>query len=255
MTGSPKRSALLSILIHGAAIALVVLATTGNSPLIEKALVVAHDAVFLPPRPGPGGGGGQGDKTPASRGILPPRSTHEFVAPIKRIVNPEPLLPVAPTILGPEDAAPPVINIALLGDPHGIPGPASGGPGSKGGIGGGTEGGIGDHKGPGYGGEDGFGATGSGHITGSVSAPVLLWKTEPAYSEEARKAKIQGTVVLYIEIDPRGQAQNIRVRQSIGFGLDERAIESVGHWRFRPAYRNGKPVPAAALVEVNFRLL
>jgi periplasmic protein TonB len=60
---------------------------------------------------------------------------------------------------------------------------------------------------------------------------------------------------LYIEIDARGQARNIRVRQSMGFGLDERSMEAVRHWRFRPAYRNGKPIPAAALVEVNFRLL
>jgi protein TonB len=84
---------------------------------------------------------------------------------------------------------------------------------------------------------------------------VLLAKTEPAYSEEARKGRVQGMVVLLVEIDTNGRPRDIRVRQPLGFGLEERAIEAVAHWRFRPAYRNGKPVPCTAEVEVNFRLL
>jgi TonB family protein len=90
---------------------------------------------------------------------------------------------------------------------------------------------------------------------GSVTEPVLLWKIEPEYTDEARRARVQGTVVLHIEVDTRGQAQNITVRQSLGLGLDERAIEAVRRWRFRPGYRNGKPWAASALVQVNFRLL
>jgi TonB family protein len=90
---------------------------------------------------------------------------------------------------------------------------------------------------------------------GSVTEPVLLWKIEPEYTDEARRARVQGTVVLHIEVDTRGQAQNITVRQSLGLGLDERAIEAVRRWRFRPGYRNGKPWATAALVQVNFRLL
>ena len=90
---------------------------------------------------------------------------------------------------------------------------------------------------------------------GAVTQPVLLWKIEPEYTDEARRAKIQGTVVLHIEVDTRGQAQNITVRQSLGLGLDERAIEAVRRWRFRPGYRNGEPWVTAAMVQVNFRLL
>ena len=84
---------------------------------------------------------------------------------------------------------------------------------------------------------------------------MLLAKTEPAYSEEARKGRVQGMVVLLVEIDTNGRPRDIRVRQPLGFGLEERAIEAVAHWRFRPAYRNGKPAPCMAEVQVNFRLL
>ena len=110
---------------------------------------------------------------------------------------------------------------------------------------------------PGYGpGPGGGGITGGGGgFVDDVTQPVLLWKIEPEYTDEARRAKIQGTVVLRIEVDTRGQAQNITVRQSLGLGLDERAIEAVRRWRFRPGHRNGKPWATPALVQVNFRLL
>lgn len=85
--------------------------------------------------------------------------------------------------------------------------------------------------------------------------PKLIYKIEPEFSEEARKAKFQGTVVLTIEVDPAGNASNFRIVSSPGLGLDRKAIEAVTQWRFRPAYRNGKPVISSARVEVNFRLL
>ena len=82
---------------------------------------------------------------------------------------------------------------------------------------------------------------GSASVRGVVTAPVLLWKNEPEYTEDARKAKLQGTVMLRIEIDARGQVRNFAVLHSLGLGLDERAVESVRRWRFRPGYANGKP--------------
>ena len=87
-------------------------------------------------------------------------------------------------------------------------------------------------------------------VGGSVTAPALPYKVEPEYSEEARKAKHQGIVVLYVEVDPSGRAQNLRVLQSLGLGLDEKAIEAVRKWKFRPGYKDGKPVTVAATVEV-----
>jgi len=88
-----------------------------------------------------------------------------------------------------------------------------------------------------------------------VTAPVLISKTEPEYSEEARKARLQGTVLLQIEVDTHGEAQHITVRQSLGLGLDDRAMEAVKKWKFRPGKVNGKPAAVVAYVEVNFRLL
>jgi len=82
-----------------------------------------------------------------------------------------------------------------------------------------------------------------------------LFKVEPEYSEEARRAKYQGVVVLYAEIGRDGRARNLRVTRSLGLGLDEKAIEAVAKWRFRPGYKDGRPVTVAATIEVNFRLL
>jgi TonB family protein len=106
--------------------------------------------------------------------------------------------------------------------------------------------------GPGEGG--GFGG-GVFRVGGGVTAPTLLAKVEPEYSEEARKAKHAGTVVLYIEVTVDGKADNIRVQHSLGLGLDEKAIEAVKKWRFSPGKKDGKPVRVAATIEVNFRLL
>jgi protein TonB len=92
-------------------------------------------------------------------------------------------------------------------------------------------------------------------VGGGVSAPVLVSKVEPEYSEEARKAKYQGTVLLYIEVDPSGRAENVRVLRSLGLGLDEKAMEAVKKWKFKPGYKNGQPVTVVATIEVNFRLL
>jgi TonB family protein len=136
-------------------------------------------------------------------------------------------------------------------------GPPSNGTGRNGGIGNyGDGGGIGNRRGPGAGdGGDGGGITGYSPIRGIVTPAVLQWKTEPEYSEEARKAKLQGTVVLQIEIDANGRAANVAVTRSLGLGLDEKAVEAVRRWKFKPAYRNGRPVASPAVVEVNFRLL
>jgi TonB family protein len=89
---------------------------------------------------------------------------------------------------------------------------------------------------------------------GGVSAPILMYKVEPEYTEEARAAKLQGTVVLYVEIDPTGKAINIRVLRSLGLGLDEKAVESVKKWKFKPGEKDGTPVTVAATIEVNFKL-
>jgi TonB family protein len=91
-------------------------------------------------------------------------------------------------------------------------------------------------------------------VGGGVSAPVLLSKLEPEYSERARQAKHQGTSMLYVQISPEGRATNIHVVRRLGMGLDQKAVEAVRHWRFKPGVKDGTPVTVEATIEVNFRL-
>jgi TonB family protein len=98
-------------------------------------------------------------------------------------------------------------------------------------------------------------ATGALKVGGGVSAPMLISKTEPEYTEQARAAKYQGTVLLYIEVGPDGYAHNINVIRGLGLGLDEKAIEAVSQWQFKPGQKEGQPVTVQATIEVNFRLL
>ena len=112
--------------------------------------------------------------------------------------------------------------------------------------------GSGAGYGPGHGGNFGGGAY---RIGGGVSAPVPIFKPEPEYSEEARKAKFQGTVVLFIAVDEKGNPRDLKVIRPLGLGLDQKAIEAVQKWKFRPGMKDGHAVPVQATIEVNFRLL
>jgi len=91
-------------------------------------------------------------------------------------------------------------------------------------------------------------------IGGGVSAPIAIYKPEPAYTEEARRAKYQGTVVLQIVVDAQGNVSDARVVVPLGHGLDEKAVQAVQTWKFKPAMRNGVPVPVRAMLKVSFRL-
>jgi len=98
-------------------------------------------------------------------------------------------------------------------------------------------------------------ANGTYRIGGGVSAPVVILKPNPEYTDEARKAKWQGAVLLSVVIDEDGVPQEIKVVRSLGLGLDEKATEAVQQWRFKPGLKDGKPVPVSAVIEVPFRLL
>ena len=89
---------------------------------------------------------------------------------------------------------------------------------------------------------------------GGVSAPKAIYSPEPEYSEEARKAKYQGTCVLMLVVGPDGRPRDIRVSRSLGLGLDEKAMEAVKTWKFEPSMKDGKPVAVMISVEVEFRL-
>lgn len=90
---------------------------------------------------------------------------------------------------------------------------------------------------------------------GSVTAPSVIYKRNPGYTEEARRAKLSGSVTLKLVVDKEGMPEDIQVVQSLGMGLDEKAIEAVRQWRFRPGQKDGKPVNEIVRVQVNFKLL
>ena len=202
-----------------------------------------------------GGGGGRHAPTPASLGRLPRPSDRQLVPP-----DPEPPKNVDPTlvveamIVAPNFPLP-QLSLVSLGDPEGIPGPPSPGPGDRYGIGTGDGHGVGPGNGPGTGeGEGGNFDGGKFGIKGALKNPVLVKQVLPEYSEEARKARFQGSVVLATIIREDGSVQIDRVARGLGFGLDEKAIEAVLQWKFEPGRINGKPVPVQLYVEVNFNL-
>jgi len=87
-----------------------------------------------------------------------------------------------------------------------------------------------------------------------VTVPQVIFNPEPSFSDEARKAKAQGVVTLLLVVGKDGRAYDVHVGQSLGMGLDEKAIEAVSRWRFRPATLNGQPVATQIAVQVDFRL-
>jgi TonB family protein len=133
---------------------------------------------------------------------------------------------------------------------------ASNGSGGGGGIGSGYGGGIGSGSGNGYGpGSGGNAGGGIYHLGGGVTNPVPLNSVEAEFSDEARRAKYQGVVLVGLIVDAQGNPQNIHIVRALGMGLDEKAIEAVRKYKFRPAMKNGKPVAVDGVtVEVDFRL-
>lgn len=261
------RSGVMSVVFH---VALVTLAlTVGSNKTVQNAVkntvnifaptdIAPYQAQAQVQKQSMQGGGGGGDRSPlpASKGRLPKASLKQFTPPMAVVNNPNPRLVMEPTIIAPPDSNLPQVNLPNYGDPFAKMGPPSNGPGSGGGIGSGSGGGVGSGSGGGFGPGSGGGFGGGAfRIGGGVSAPVPILKVEPEYSEEARKAKFQGTVLLAIVVDESGKTTNVRVLRPLGMGLDEKACEAVMKWRFRPGYKDGKPVAVMANVEVNFRLL
>ena len=262
--GQEKRAGATSILIHVGVVALLFLVGTNRTvqTIVKQQIqLIAPDLAPYQPtvKKNPmGGGGGGGDRspTPPSKGKLPKLATRQFVPPMAVVHNPDPKLVMEPTLVIQPDANIPKVNMDVLGDPLAKSGIPSNGPGSGAGIGTGSGGGVGPGSGAGFGPGHGGGMGGGAYrIGGGVSPPTVVYKVEPEYSEEARKAKFQGTVVLFVVVDEKGNPRDLRVIRPLGLGLDQKAIEAVEKWRFNPGKKDGKPVPVQATIEVNFRLL
>jgi protein TonB len=142
-----------------------------------------------------------------------------------------------------------------LGDPKSTAVIPSNGTGSNSGIGEGNGGGVGPGNGRGVGPGEGMGTGGGAYRPGKgVTPPRVIYQTDPEFSEEARKAKYQGTCVLGLVVDANGHPTQIRVLSALGMGLDEKAIESVKNWKFEPGKKDGHDVAVEIAVEVDFHL-
>jgi protein TonB len=198
-----------------------------------------------------GGGGGANNHTltPTSKGRLPKFKWTQFTPPQAKIENQNPKLAMDPSLLGPPDLKVPSPNMANFGDPLGKSVTDSLGNGNGTGIGSGSGGGLG----PGEGGGTGGGVFRAG--VNGVGIPVCFYQPPPEYSDEARKVKYQGAVVVEGVIGLDGKISNIRVVKGVGMGLDENAVTAVKTWRCKPAAGpSGKPVATIVPIEVTFRL-
>ena len=200
-----------------------------------------------------GGGGGDHDKVAASKGTAPKFAKEQLTPPAAVVRDEAPKLAVDPTLVGPPEVQLPQSSQA--GDPLAKILTPSNGTGAGGGIGSGKGGGIGVGTGPGLGtGEGGGIGGGIYNVGGGVSAPRPIYDPDPEYSEEARKAKYQGSVMLQAVIAPDGHPRDLQVVRSLGMGLDQKALEAVNRWKFEPAVKDGRPVAVRVQIEVAFRL-
>jgi TonB family protein len=200
-----------------------------------------------------GGSGGAAEKMPASRGVAPRAAREQLTPPIVMQNNMQPRLAAEATVLAPPDLTFP--RTRELGDPLSDLARASNGAGVSGGIGGNYGTGVGGEGGAGRGPGSGGGCCGGLYSVGSgVSMPRAIYSPEPEFSEEARKTKHQGEVILLATIGADGRPRNLTVVRSLGMGLDEKAVETVRTWRFDPAKKDGRPVAVQMNIIVNFNL-
>lgn len=243
--------------VHAVLILLVVWISSRVIKVVQAAKPKVVELSFNTPPPPPpmkiaapkpiGGGGGAHDIAPVTQGRLPKFSPAPIVPPS----NPpkiEPKLTVDPAINVQTNLHMANNNMPNLGMPNAPNvGVNSLGNGSGGGLGGGRGNGLG----PGSGGNTGGGAF---QIGGDVSAPQLIYQVDPEFSEEARKAKFQGEVLVHLIVDATGRPTQVRVIRPVGMGLDEKAREAVAQYKFRPAKKGGQNVPVELNVAVNFQI-
>lgn len=214
-------------------------------------------APIKPNMAGGGGGGGSHDIVDPIKGKLPKLDPNPQAPPMVPILE-HPKLAVDSAINVQKDLKlpdnPMLPNIGVTNSANVKL--ASNGQGTGGGMGTGTGGGLGSGHGNGYG--PGYGGNAGGglyHVGGGISAPVPLVQPEAEFSDEARRAKYQGVCLVSLIVDAQGNPQSPRVVRPLGMGLDEKALEAVRRYKFKPAMKDGHtPVPVMITIEINFRL-
>jgi TonB family protein len=204
-----------------------------------------------------GGGGGGGDRSmiEANKGKLPQKAP-DPITPVEPQTIDHPKLPEPPSINVQQNLQLPDNNMPMIGVHNSSNVTLSAGSGSGAGMGTGSGGGLGSGQGNGYG--PGYGGNAGGgvyQVGGGISKPLLIHEEEAEFSDEARRAKYQGVCLISVIVDAQGNPQNIHVIRTLGMGLDEKAIEAVRKYKFKPALKDGKtPVPVIITVEVDFHL-
>ena len=251
-TRQDPRATAASFLIYGLLIAIIgwMLNKHVQFTAPVKQLIVAN---LTPPPEMPkvndrmGGGGGQRGPTPVTKGQLP-KFADQQITPPKAPPMVQPKIPMPePTIEVQKDLKMASNNMPNLGMPNSPLIGNSMGNGSGSGLGSGNGSGLGPGSGGNYGG-------GLRHVGGGVSSPEVIYKVEPEFSEEARKAKFMGVVTVTLIVNTQGLPQDVHVIRGVGMGLDDKAVEAVRQYKFKPAMENGHPVPVRVNVEVNFQI-
>ena len=239
--------------VHALALLLLFAAVTRSVITTKPLHQTAVSTLVAPPPPvAPraaqiGGGGGQHDLAAATAGHLP-RLAQDQIVPPKAPPTIAPKLAIEPSVVVQKDLKMADNTLPNLGLPSSSAvGPMSFGTGNGTGIGSGNGSGVGSGEG---------GNTGGGvySIGGSVLAPKILRQVDPEFSEEARKAKFSGNVLVYLIVDEFGNPTHVRIERGVGMGLDEKAVEAVKQYKFKPATKNGKPVKVDLSIEVNFQI-
>ena len=210
-------------------------------------------AVTLPKRPA-------SPVPPARPKAAPPTPTPEPPKPEVRVEQTPVEKPVPPPPPPPPAVQAPVKSIPAdpvesPGLPEAPPRAPSRGTGDRGGVGSGSGQGVGEGTAGGLGAGTGGGTGGGVYQPGAgIDPPTLIREVHPIYTDDARRQHIEGDVVLEIVVRSDGSVGSIRVKRSLGGGLDQRAIDAVRQWRFNPARRHGTPVDVAVEVAVEFKL-
>ena len=257
-----SRNFYTSLLLHTVALALLLYVThqvvEHRAQIAQVLGPVVNIGAYIPlpaaaKQTGGGGGGGDRDKLQASKGVPPKFSMQQITPPTVVIRNPDPKLAVEQTVMVPPQVK--ITQAGPVGSLTSVLNVPSNGTGYGSGVGESCCGGVGNGNGRGVGPGDTAGIGGGiFQVGGGVAAPRIKFQTEPEFSEEARKAKHQGTVVVRATVGQDGKIHDPHVVRSLGLGLDEKAIESVNQWLFEPAIKDGRKVAVYVDIEVNFRL-
>jgi TonB family protein len=258
-----KTSSMISLVVHVVIVAIVFsLALKARTIIALQPVVILTPVDFklsTPPMTlpiarlaGGGGGGGAHEIVKATKVVLPMVVKLQTLTPQIIRVN-EPKLAIEPSM---QVKMPESNNLPSLGVAHmqqislAALGRGSGsglGQGLGGGIGSGHGSGAGPGSGAGYGG-------GLMNVGGGVAAPEVIHSVEPEFTEDARRANFQGSVSIKLIVDSQGNPQDVQLVHHLGMGLDEKAIEAVRQYKFKPAIYEGHPVSVQIVIEMDFHL-